>query len=199
MKCVADAWAQHESELRQFLRRRAPPGSEPDDLLQEVFLRAMRQPQGLCGMANPRAWLFATARHLVIDRWRSGQTPLAEDLTLDALTQGTVDDVLMMSVLTGMGAGPDEEPLPVDALAQCLPRVLAELTDQDRDIIIQCDIQGMSQRDYAQLLGLSLPAAKSRLQRARRRLREQLVRGCQVSFDDDGQVEGFVPRDAQAI
>ena len=42
--------------------------------------------------------------------------------------------------------------------------------------------------------GLSLPGAKSRVQRARQRLREQLSAACQVKFDGAGQVCCFVPR-----
>jgi RNA polymerase sigma-70 factor (ECF subfamily) len=55
----------------------------------------------------------------------------------------------------------------VDTLTACLPRVLSELAGADRDAIIACDLQGMSQADFATSQGLSLSAAKSRLQRAR--------------------------------
>ena len=48
--------------------------------------------------------------------------------------------------------------------------------------------------DAALRLGLSLPAAKSRVQRARLRLRAQLAEACQVTFDDKGKVCCFVPR-----
>jgi len=52
----------------------------------------------------------------------------------------------------------------------------------------------VTQNDYAQRLGLSLPAAKSRVQRARLRLRAQLSEACQVTFDEAGKVCCFVPR-----
>jgi RNA polymerase sigma-70 factor (ECF subfamily) len=52
----------------------------------------------------------------------------------------------------------------------------------------------MTQQDYAGRLGLSLPAAKSRVQRARVRLKSHLTEACQVSFDAAGQVCCFVPR-----
>lgn len=46
----------------------------------------------------------------------------------------------------------------------------------------------------AELPGISLPGAKSRIQRARQRLRQQLVCACQVTFDENGDVCCFVPR-----
>ena len=49
-------------------------------------------------------------------------------------------------------------------------------------------------REFARIHGLSLPAAKSRLLRARQRLRERIASACQVRFEADGQVAGYVPR-----
>lgn len=174
MNCIIEAWQKHESELRRYLRHRTGSDAEGDDLLQEVFLRALRQKNGLCGIDNPRAWLFATARNLLIDRLRLAkeQVELPEDLALE----------------------PTEEPAPVDGLVHCLPRVLAELSAQDREAITLCDIEGMTQQAFARHLGISLPAAKSRVQRARARLKARLSEACRVQFDKSGSVAAFVPR-----
>jgi RNA polymerase sigma-70 factor (ECF subfamily) len=174
MRCINDAWEKHEAELRSFLRRRAGSDAEAEDLLQEVFLRALRQQNGLCGIDNRRAWLFTAARNRLIDRLRlsKDQVPLPDDLA----------------------AEPEGVLAAVDGLAQCLPRVLGELSAQDREAITLCDIEGMTQQDYALRFGLTLPAAKSRVQRARTRLKARLTEGCQVRFDEAGQVSGFVPR-----
>lgn len=174
MKCIADAWERHETELRRFLRHRCGDDASAEDLLQEVFLRALRQKNGLCGIDSPRAWLFRTARNLLIDRLRLSreQVELPDDLAAET----------------------DESPPPIDSLTQCLPRVLAELSPQDREAITLCDIEGMTQQEYARRIGLSLPAAKSRVQRARARLKARMSEACQVSFDGDGKVEGFIPR-----
>lgn len=174
MQCLIDAWTAHAAELRRFLRHRAGSDAEGDDLLQEVFLRAMRQPKGLCGVDNPRAWLYHVGRNLLIDRLRLCKelVPLPDDLA----------------------AAEEDVPPPVDGLSQCLPRVLAELSAQDREAITLCDIEGMTQQEFAKRLGLSLPAAKSRVQRARTRLKARMSEVCQVGFDATGQVETFVPR-----
>ena len=87
-----------------------------------------------------------------------------------------------------------DEVATVDSLVACLPRVLAELSPEDREAITLCDLQGLPQDEYARRKGLSLPGAKSRIQRARKRLREQLSLACQVRLDAAGQVSDFVPR-----
>ncbi|MFM2068331.1 MAG: hypothetical protein RLZZ584_3240, partial [Pseudomonadota bacterium] len=83
---------------------------------------------------------------------------------------------------------------PVDALAECLVRSIGELAADDGAILRACDLEGLTLRQFAQDHALSLPAAKSRLLRARQRLRDRLTTVCQVSFDVDGSVAGHVPR-----
>jgi len=172
--CHNKAWRQHKAEIRGFLSNRAGSAAEADDLLQDVFLKALSQGTDFCGLDNPRAWLFHVARNLLVDRLRltKEQVPLPDDLRAESNT----------------------ESVPVDLLSHCLPRVLTELSPEDREAVLLCDMQGMTQKDYAQHLGISLPAAKSRVQRARRRLRAQLAEACQVTFDDEGKVCCFVPR-----
>lgn len=179
MKCIVDAWDAYQRELLRFISSRVADTQEANDLVQEVFLRATRLENGLCGIDNRRAWLFHVARNLLIDRYRLAK----EEIPLD--------DELGLTDL------PDEV-APVDSLSQCLPRVLSELSPEDREAITLCDIEGISQQAFASRLGLNLSAAKSRIQRARKRLRDQLVTACQVRFDEAGQVCCFVPREPLA-
>lgn len=178
MNCITSAWTAHEAELRHWLRGqlRGPLGShqEADDLLQELFIKALRQDKRFCEIANPRAWLFEVARNALADRLRVRRElmVLPEDLPHPE----------------------PEAPSPVDGLAACLPRALAELDAADREAITRCDLEGMTRAEFARLHGLSLAGAESRVQRARRRLREHLTRACQVRFDEAGQVCCFVPR-----
>ncbi|MCK9259846.1 MAG: RNA polymerase sigma factor SigZ [Azoarcus sp.] len=174
MKCISDAWTTHGHELIRFVSGRIANADEARDLVQEVFLRAMLHDRGLCGIDNPRAWLFHVARNLLIDRYRLTK----EQIPLDDADYAT----------------PDESDQAVESLSACLPRALAELAPEDREALTLCDIEGLSQQAYAAHLGLTLPAAKSRVQRARKRLKAQLVTACQVRFDEAGQVCCFVPR-----
>ena len=173
--CHDRAWQQHRREILQFLEHRAGNVAEADDLLQEVFVKVLLQGRAFCELDNPRAWLFRVARNLIIDQRRLTTTreplqPLPDDLS----------------------ALPAAEIEPVDLLSHCLPGVLSGLSAKDREAIALCDLQGMAVSDYARQLGLSLPAAKSRLQRARQRLRSRLAKNCRVSYDGAGKLCCFV-------
>lgn len=176
-KYAQDLWAQYQDELRRWLLAHAPAPTDAADILQEVFIKVLRSQKTLGSVTQPRAWLFEITRNALID-WRRKDPhflPLPEDVEALPALEG-------------------EEPV-VDALAQaCLPRVLSEMSRQDREVIELCDLQGMPQADYARLKALSLTAAKSRVQRARQRMRQRMTEACQVSFDPTGRVVDYVPR-----
>jgi len=134
----------------------------------------LREGRRFCELREPRAWLFAVARNALADhlRLRHVAEPLPEELQ-----------------------APQDQAEPVDTLADCLPVALAALDLDDRDVLSRCDLQGMTQKEYAKQHGLTLPAVKSRVLRARTRLRLLLVERCGVRFDAaTGRVCCRVPR-----
>lgn len=173
MNCLMTAWHENEAELRGWLRHRLGNPVDADDMLQDLFIKALRQGERFCAIGNARAWLFEVARNAVADRLRLKR----ETIELPADLASEVEEVAT-----------------VDSLVACLPRVLAELNPEDREAITLCDLEGLPQEAYARRKGLSLPGAKSKIQRARKRLRERLSLACQVRLDAAGQVSDFVPR-----
>ncbi|GAB4128241.1 MAG: sigma-70 family RNA polymerase sigma factor [Sideroxydans sp.] len=171
--CVLNAWRAHESELRRYLVHRMSDPHAAEDLLQEVFLKAIRQGKEFCSLENARAWLFQVARNALVDHQR-----------LHKETVDVSEDI----------PAPEAHTEPLVALSTCVARVLTELSPEDRDIIEQCDLNGVKQQDYAKAHGLTLAATKSRLLRARARMGATLSTNCKVEFDPDGRVVGHVPR-----
>lgn len=173
MHCLTIAWKQHAAELRGWLRQRTGNTALADDLLQDLFLKALRQGERFCELHNARAWLFEVVRNLLADHLRVAHhmVELPDDLVAQTQDVDTVD-----------------------ALTRCLPRVLSELSADDREAITLCDLQGMAQAEFARLQGLSLSAAKSRVQRARVRLHARMSQACQVKLAESGSVSDFVAR-----
>jgi RNA polymerase sigma-70 factor (ECF subfamily) len=197
------AWAQHQAELRGWLQHRLGDAATAQDLLQDVFLKALRQGERFCSVANARAWLFEVARNTLTDHLRrqhpTEPLPLAW-LGADAHIGAGPDADVNANLNADVGPGavpfaPDADATPVvDQLTGCLQRVLTEMAPADADIIRQCDLGGMRQQDYAAAHGLGLPATKARLQRARQRLRQAMTLGCQIQTTPGGGVIDFIPR-----
>lgn len=169
--CVVSAWTSHESELRGYLRHRLADQAAADDVLQDVFVKALRHQAAFCSLKSPRAWLFHVARNALVDRARTAHPAEPIEDHADRLE-----------------APAPELPDPVDALAACLAAALDGLPAQDAAILRACDIDGQSQREFAEAHELTVPATKSRLLRARQRLRGQLTIACGVRFDVQGKV-----------
>lgn len=175
--CLTRAWSAHHAELQQWLLRRVDDGPLAQDLLQDVFLKALRQGGRFCNIGNARAWLFEVARNTLTDHMRRQH-----------ITEALPDDLDDWPCT-------EAEPLAVvDQLTGCLARVLTELPEADADIIQRCDLEGMLQSDYAVQRGLRLPAVKARLRRARLRLKERMTEACNIQAKPEGGVEAFTPR-----
>ena len=178
---IAEIWLQYEAELLAFLQSKLNSYDEAEDLLQELFFRLMNQKKDLWEIQNTRAWLFRVAKNKVVDLYRSNrkinglQTVMSEDI--DALPENKQQ--------------PEE---PVAQLDRCLLRNIAELSPDDAHIIEQCDLNGIKQAEFARQNDLTLPAAKARLLRARKKLRASIIKNCQVQFDASGKVCGHIPR-----
>ncbi|MBS1203936.1 MAG: polymerase sigma factor SigZ [Proteobacteria bacterium] len=170
--CLMKAWKMHEHELYCWLFRKVGNEADADDLIQETFLRAIRQQGKFCDVVNARAWLFEVARHLVIDKGRRQRacTPVPDEFSIQ-----------------------DSVPEVIDSLAGCLPRILDKMAEADRNILTLCNLEGMKHTEFAVLNGITLAAAKSRLLWARERLHQQLSRDCQVRVDESDHVCYFTP------
>jgi RNA polymerase sigma-70 factor (ECF subfamily) len=93
----------------------------------------------------------------------------------------------------------EEEGTAERELAQYLAVFVAALPSPYRDAITLTELQGMSQKDAAEMLGISLSGMKSRVQRGRRQIQEMLHECCDIALDARGRVLSYDRRtDARA-
>ena len=154
------------AELQGFLRRRIRDTATADDLLQSVWLKVHERLPELRAADRVAPWLFQVARHALIDHQRRmrPRQPLPPEVAPDY-----------------------EEAEPPD-LGPAVLRFLDVLPEEDREALRLTEFEGLTQRELADRLGLSLSGAKSRVQRARARLREQLEQCCRFEFDRRGNI-----------
>jgi RNA polymerase sigma factor (sigma-70 family) len=145
----------HEVSLTRYLNRVWPNSSEIADLRQDIYVRVYESAR-VSRPASPRAFLFATARNLLIDHIRRSRVvsiaPTADEAALDAL----VDEV---SPERQVGARQD---------LQSLALAFDSLSDKCRSVVWLRRIDGLSQRQTAERLGLREAAVESQLARGMR-------------------------------
>ena len=170
-------WSQLRQALRRFIRRRVSDDHTADDLVQETLLRVHRSIGQLRSADRMSGWVYRIARNVVQDHYRTSRAaggveagPLVEDAAAPAADAGCERGARWMEELIGQ----------IPATYQAAVR-LAEL-------------QGLTQREVADRLGLSLSGAKSRVQRGRALLKEALERCCVFHLDSRGRVYEIDPK-----
>lgn len=141
------------------------------DVSQEVFVRAYRGIREFKGKAKLYTWLYSIAANLARNRLRdSSRRGRNRGTSLEALQEGGSDAVqaAVASQETPRAAAMDRE---MEALLQ---RCLAELPDHYRMAFVLRTFEDLSYEEIAEAMGCPAGTVKSRLNQARRMLRERL-------------------------
>lgn len=146
--------------------------ADADDLAQEIFVKLYRSLRQFRWESRFSTWLYALAANMCRSglrrRWRISSR---EVMSLDR------DD----PTETGQPEPRDPGDLPIDAIMRRETReqvesAIAELPDDFRMVIVLRDLQGLEYEEIAQALKCSMGTVKSRLARARLRVKTRLVR-----------------------
>jgi len=202
----------HRRELRALCYRMLGSVDDADDALQEVLVRAWRGLPGFEGRSSVRTWLFRIATNACLDRLdrRPARTvpydfgPPATlgdgpgDLLDEALWLGPYPDRFLADEATG----PEAAAVRSESVELAFVAALQRLPARARAVLILRSVLDYSAQETADMLGMSVAAANSMLQRARRAVRRQVPsRSQQQTVRDlgDERVRDLVTRYAQAF
>ncbi|MSR62581.1 MAG: sigma-70 family RNA polymerase sigma factor [Planctomycetes bacterium] len=163
-------WRESSARLRAWFERHAN-AADAEDLVQETFIRVHARLDTLLDAVSVRAWIGTIARNVLVDHRRRRATRGADVAVLDEPPQPE----------------PDEENLD-RTVAGWLEDHLRELEPADAEALRVVDLEGRTHKDLAERAGLSLSGAKSRVQRARSKLRQRLEDCCAFAFDARGGI-----------
>ena len=156
----AEVVARHEAAVFRFARAIASNESSAEDALQEAFLGAWRGAATFRGESSLRSWLFAIARNAVL---RQHRRRVDEPDAVESLDE--------LGAAAGWGDPENPETIALrHESRELLMQAMAALNTADREILLLRDIEGLSGQQTAEILGLAIPAMKTRLHRARLRL-----------------------------
>jgi RNA polymerase sigma-70 factor (ECF subfamily) len=178
-------WRELRARLHGFVGRRVGNPEDAEDVVQDVFVRMQWNIDTLSSADRLDAWAFRIARNVIADHYRS---PNRRDVTGEAAAK-----VIEELAADGVGDEPSNDARA--EIACCIAPMVRGLPDDYRRIIELTELEGMTQAAAAERLGLSLAGAKSRVQRGRARLKEMLLRCCEIETDRRGRVMAFETRD----
>lgn len=179
------AWREVEARLRPYVARRVASPTDIDDVLQETFVRMHRGLATLHDGERFGAWVYRVAASAIADHLRArARHPLAGD-------RGGDDGKPIVADETDDGLEAD--------LAECVALFVARLPSPYREAITLTELEGLPQKDAAEMLGVSVSGMKSRVQRGRERIRHMFEECCEMSVDCRGHVMACTPRDLEEV
>jgi RNA polymerase sigma-70 factor, ECF subfamily len=162
-------WETFSRPLQQFIQRRVSDPHSAEDILQNVFLKIHTQIDTLRTQERLTSWIYQVTRNAIVDYYRA-QRPTAElDEMLPEVDEPVDEDVLR-------------------ELSPCVTAMVSALPETYGEALRLTEYQGLSQKALSERLGISFSGARSRVQRARAKVKEQLLKCCQFQFDHGGRI-----------
>jgi RNA polymerase sigma-70 factor (ECF subfamily) len=178
-RCYTDAEGL-AAAIRTFVGRRVRNPHDADDITQETLLRLYRGAHNLRDEPALEGWMYQIARSTIIDHHRR-----------TAVRPEPVDPEYVDQL---PNTEQDDTPSAEQSLAACLPPLLTRIPDTYRTALELTDIGGLTQDQAAAQLGLSSSGMKSRVQRGRRMLRDEVVKCCRIELDARGALTDATTR-----
>jgi len=154
---------QLQKTLHSYLRKRIPDASQADDLLQDIFVKALLSERSGKSIDNLAGWLFTVTRTTLSDYLRT-KSISTEELD-ENIPEQEVENLQLHAEIAG-----------------CMKPFIAELPPIYRDTLFATDLEGNTLNAYAQTQALSVSAIKSRVARGRAMLKEKLQACCDITM-----------------
>ena len=156
----------YDPHVRRVLAQLNAPASDVEDLLQEVLLRVFRNIGRFRGQSSFYTWLYRITINVFFDHNKKRKRA---DVRLQRMQNALVD------VTSARLEGEDPYYVCYDKLTErALSEAIAELPEAFRDVVAMREFDDLSYEEIAMQTGISIGTVRSRLSRARARLKDLL-------------------------
>ncbi len=165
-------WTKFSPLLKHFIRSRVSDESVADDILQEVFKKIHSHIGTLKDDTKVERWIYQITRNTIIDHYRTQKIEevIPQDIPVSEKLPEKIDSK------TGFTS--------IKAIIETLPQPYAQA-------LLMTEFEGLTQKELAQRLEISVSGAKSRVQRARKMLKTKLDECCRIEFDSHGTIVDY--------
>jgi len=179
-------WQTYHTRLLRFIQSRVSSREIADDLVQDVFLKAYEHLDQVQLPEKTESWLFQIARHRIADHYRMRKMALPLDDFTDQLAVIDHASNAPMDLFHKVIDAPQK-----DQLSSCIRRSVKNLPQPYQQALQITGVEGKTQQQFASATSLSLSAAKSRVQRGRKLLKNILQQCCHFELSVSQQVDDF--------
>ena len=156
-------YERYNRHLFRFLFNMTRQKELSEDMVQNIFFRMLRYPDGFIGFGEFKTWMYHIARNVVYDHFRRvKRTPVHSDLTnwADRLEGEQYSDA----------------PLEREQELKILETAMEKLSDENRELLILCRFQELKYHEIAKILNTTEGAIKVRVHRALNQLKSYYLK-----------------------
>ncbi len=169
---LTEIYDQYYQRVRRFILHTVRNEWVADDLVQETFLRINNNLENLKNTGKLQAWIFKIAYNICRDYFR--QQGKAANLGLEEISENTAPPRLPTI----------QKELEQGQMRSCVFGLVNHLPESLRAVIILSDVSEFSQREIAEIMGITVQNVKIRLHRARKKLKALLEEHCIFEVDE---------------
>jgi RNA polymerase sigma-70 factor (ECF subfamily) len=147
--------------------------SDAEEATQDVFLTVVQKAHTFKGNSALYSWIYRICVNTCLMRLRGKRR--GETVSIEDFMPVFTEDGMHASLIDDWSKEVERKALDKE-LGQVIQRFTGDLSEKYRVVFVLSDVEGLSNEETAQILGLTVPAVKSRLHRARLYLRERLTR-----------------------
>lgn len=167
---VTTIWTDFHKELKAFIFNKTRNSIDTEDILQEAFIKIIRNIDKVNQAENLRQYLYGIVRNTINDYFRNRKQ--------------IIDNTEVEEKIS------DEETqfLNTTIAECCIKPFINKLPLNYRDALLITEFEQISQKDLAQRLNISYSGAKSRVQRGKEKLKELILNCCAYQSDKYGNL-----------
>lgn len=172
---------QFGKHLFNFIQSKVKSPDDAYDIYQEVLIKILTKAQQIKSTESLKSWLFMVARNQITDFYR--------------VRKHNLD----IEQLTSQPAYEEEDHSGYKHLESCLSGLVDQLPGDYKELLIESEINGKSQKELSENLNLNYVTVRSKVQRGRTRIKNMILNSCSLEKDRAGRVLACEPREDKKI
>jgi len=176
-----EIYEEFQPKILNYLAQLMGP-DEAEDMAQEVFAKVSRGLAGFKGQSKLSTWIYRIATNTAIDKLRSsahGHASVQDSLEGTAGVENNAPRICQTDT-------PTDQKVIRKEMSECVRQYVDRLPPGHRTVLVLSELEGFKNREIADILQITVENVKTRLHRARARLKQELDEGCDFYHTEEG-------------
>jgi len=183
---IEEIWIKVYNKLSGYISKHTKNKDDVKDIIQDTFIKVKTKIDTLKNPAKVESWIFQIARNTMNDYFRDQKKShenedYQEEISIEP--NAFEEEEIKIKIQTR-------------EFSEYAGFIVSELPEKYRKAVYMADIEGLSMKEVADELNISVSGAKSRVQRGRKMIKEIILKCCEVNTDKYGNIVDYETRNS---